>query len=129
MAAIPGGSVLVSYLAVPSIRVPPELKSQSSQLGTSLQIGQLISRVDPVYPEEVRRQRIEGAVSLHAIIGRDGAVQSVELLSGPPVLAPLAMGAIRQWHFKQTLLGGEPIETEQDITFVFRLTNPAIRSN
>jgi len=77
----------------------------------------------------VRRQGIEGIVKLHVIIGRDGAVQSVGLLSGPNLLAPLAMGAIREWHFRQTLLGGQPIETEEDITVVFRLTNPAVRSN
>jgi hypothetical protein len=126
---IPAGSVSVSFPAFPSIRVPPELKSQSSRLGTSLEIGQLISRVEPVYSEDVRKQRIEGTVKLHAIMGRDGAVQSVGLMSGPPLLASLAIEAIRRWHFNQTLLGGQPIETEEDITVVFRLTNPAVRLN
>jgi protein TonB len=105
------------------------MKSKSSRLGTTLQIGQLTSRVEPLYPEEIRRQRIEGTIKLHAIIGRDGAIQSVGLVSGPPLLAPLAMGAVRQWHFKPTLLGGQPIEAEEDITVVFRLANTAIRSN
>jgi outer membrane biosynthesis protein TonB len=127
--AIPAGSVSVNLPAFPSIRVPPELKSQSSRLGTSLQIGQLISRVEPAFPEEIRRQRIEGTVKLHAVIGRDGAVQSAALISGPPLLAPLAISAIREWRFKQTLLGGQPIETEEDITVVFRLANPATQSN
>jgi outer membrane biosynthesis protein TonB len=126
---IPEGSVSVSFPAFPSIRVPPELKSPSSRLGMSLQIGQVFSRVEPLYPEAVRAQRIEGTVKLHAIIGRDGAIQSVELVSGPPLLAPLAMGAIRVWHFKPTLLGGRPIETEMDFSVVFRLANSAIRSN
>jgi TonB family protein len=129
MTAIPAGSVSVTFPAFPSIRVPPELKSQSSRLGTSLQIGQPISRVEPFYPEAVRKQGIEGTIKVHAIIGRDGAVQSVEVVSGPPLLAPLAMGAIREWHFKQTLLGGQPIETEVDFTVVFRLTNSPVRSN
>jgi TonB family protein len=126
---IPSGSVSVNFPAFPSIRVPSEMKSKSSRLGTSLQIGQLISRVEPIYPEEIRRQRIEGTVKLHAIIGGDGTIQSVGFVSGPPLLAPLAMGAVRQWHFKPTLLGGQPIEAEEDITVVFRLANTAIRSN
>jgi TonB family protein len=126
---IPTGSVSVSFPAFPSIRVPSELKSQSSRLGTSLQIGQLISRVEPLYPEEIRRQGIEGTVKVHAIIGGDGAIQSVGLVSGPPLLAPLAMGAVRQWRFKPTLLGGHPIETEEDITIVFRVSISASRSN
>jgi TonB family protein len=126
---IPSGSVSVNFPAFPSIRVPSEMKSKSSRLGTTLQIGQLISRVEPLYPEELRRQRIEGTVKLHAIIGGDGTIQSVGLVSGPPLLAPLAMGAVRQWHFKPTLLGGQPIEAEEDITVVFRLASTAIRTN
>jgi TonB family protein len=126
---IPSGSVSVNFPAFPSIRVPSELKSQSSRLGTTLQIGQLISRVEPLYPEEIRRQGIEGTVKVHAIIGGDGAIQSVGLVSGPPLLAPLAMGAVRQWHFKPTLLGGQPIEAEEDITLVFQLAKAATRSN
>ena len=105
------------------------MKSKSSRLGTTLQIGQLISRVEPLYPEEIRRQGIEGTVKVHAIIGGDGAIQSVGLVSGPPLLAPLAMGAVRQWHFKPTLLGGQPIEAEEDITLVFQLAKAATRSN
>lgn len=127
--AVPIGSVSISFSDFPSMRVPPELRSQSARLGTKFQIGQLILRVEPEYPEKIRRQRIEGTVKLHAVIGRDGAVQSVALRSGPPLLAPLAMRAIREWQFEQTLLGGQSIETEEDITVVFRLTNLAIQSN
>jgi protein TonB len=127
--AIPQGTVSVSSPPFPSIRVPAELKSQMSKLGTSLQIGQLISRVTPAYPEDVRRQRIEGTVKLHAIIGKDGAVQNVALLSGPALLAAPAINAILEWRFKPTLLGGQAIETEEDITVVFRLQNSAAQSS
>jgi TonB family protein len=116
---IPSGSVSVSFGTYPSIRVPPELKSQAS--GARLQIGSLISRVDPIYPEDAELQRIEGTVKLHAIIGRDGAVQSAEVISGPPLLVPAAVSAIRQWRYKPTLLGDQPIETGEDITIVFQL--------
>lgn len=127
--AIPAGSVSISVPAFPSIRVPPELKSQAARLGMSMQIGQLMTRVEPMYPEELRRQGIEGTVKLHVTVGRDGAVQSVGLLSGPPSLSPLALEAVRRWQFKPTVLGGQPVETEEDITVVFRLANPALKSN
>ena len=121
-AAISKGAVSVSYSPYPSIRIPPELKSQTSRLGTSLRIGQLLSRVDPVYPEDAERQRIEGTVKLHVIIDREGAVQSVQVINGPSSLAPAATSALRQWRYKQTLFGGQPIETEEDVTVVFRMT-------
>lgn len=116
---IRSGSVSVSFNVYPSIRLPVELKSQA--VVARLQIAQLISRVDPIYPENAELQRIEGTVKLHAIIGRDGGVQSIEVTSGPPLLVPAAVSAIRQWRYKSTLLGDQPIETGEDITIVFRL--------
>jgi TonB family protein len=123
------GSVSVSFSPYPSIRVPAELRSQMSRQGASLQIGQLILRVDPIYPEDAERQRVEGTVKLHAIIGRDGAVQSVEPTGGPASLVPAAASAVRQWRYKPTSLGGQPVEAEEDITIVFRLLNQAARPN
>ena len=128
-AAVPEGTVAVNFADFPTMRVPPELKSESSRAGMKFQIGQLVSRVEPEYPEKIRARRMEGTVKLHAVIGRDGAVQSVALRRGPAPLAPLAMHAIREWQFEPTLLGGQAIETEEDITVVFRLTNPAAHSN
>jgi protein TonB len=121
------GSVSVSFSNYPSIRVPPELKSQAS--GASLQIAQLISHMDPVYPQDAERQHIEGTVKLHAIVGRDGAVQNVEVTTGPPLLASAALSAVRQWRYKPTLLADQPIETREEITIIFRLTPQTPTSN
>jgi TonB family protein len=116
------GSVAVSS-HFRSIRVPPTLRSQISQLGNTLQLGELISSNQPAYPVEALQQRIEGTVRLHAVIGQDGTIQSVEPVSGPPLLVSTAMNAVRGWRYKQTLLGGQPIERDEDITLVFRLKN------
>lgn len=115
------GTVSVSASPFPSIRVPPEMKSQISKQGASLQLGQLISRVEPVYPEDAERQRIEGAVKLHVIIDRDGNIQNIDQMSGPPLLEAAAANAVRQWKYKPTSLGGQPVEAGVDVTVVFRL--------
>jgi TonB family protein len=127
--AIPTGTVSVSYPPFPSIRVPAELKAQSSKLGTSLQMGQLITKVVPAYPEDMRRQRMEGTVKLHAVIGKDGVVQTVTLVNGPAMLAAPAINAILEWRYKPTLFSGQAIETEEDITVVFRLQSSPANSN
>ncbi len=119
----PRGTVSVSASAYPSIRVPPELKSESSASAETLQIGQSISRTDPVYPEDAERQHIEGTVKLRAFVGKDGSVENVEVVSGPPLLASDAVDAVRQWRYKPTLLGNRPIEVAQDVTIVFRLVH------
>jgi TonB family protein len=81
----------------------------------------LTYRVDPVYPLQAERQRIQGAVRIHQVIGPDGSVQSVKLLSGPAPLVPAAMDAARYWRYLPALLNGEPVATEQDVEIDFRL--------
>jgi TonB family protein len=115
------GTVSVSASPFPSIRVPPELKSQISKQGASLQIGQLLSRVEPTYPEDAERQRIEGVVKLHAIIARDGSIQDIDQMSGPPLLVAAASNAVRQWRYKPTSLDGHPVEATESVTITFRL--------
>jgi TonB family protein len=115
------GTVSVSASPFPSIRIPAELKSQISKQGASLQIGQLLSRVEPTYPEDAERQRIEGVVKLHAIIARDGSIQDIDQMSGPPLLAAAAANAVRQWRYKPTSLDGQPVEASESITVTFRL--------
>ena len=90
-----------------------------------MQIGPGVWRVEPIYPPEALRQQVEGTVKLHAIIGRDGGVYTVELASGPLLLANAARSAVQQWRYKQTFLAGEPVETEEDITVIFRISDPA----
>lgn len=85
-----------------------------------LQLGKLVSYVDPVYPADALAEEVEGIVRIRAFIGRSGKVLSLRLLSGPEALAPAAMGAIRQWRFAQTLLNGKAVETQADVNVFFR---------
>lgn len=120
--------VTVSFDPFPSIRMPKAENSKKSHEGKSLQMGRLLTRVDPTYPEEAKQQGVEGTVKVHAIFNREGAVQSVIQVSGPPMLAPAAMNAVRQWHYSQTILGGQPMETEEDVTVLFRLADSVSRN-
>jgi TonB family protein len=124
----PRGTVAVSASTYPSIRVPTEIKSEASS-AESLQIGQLISRTDPIYPEDAERQNIQGTVKLRAFVGKDGAVDSVEVIGGPPLLASAAADAVRQWRYKPTFLGGHAIEVAEEVTIVFRLVNASDDAN
>jgi len=125
----PTWSVAVSTDPYPSIRIPEDITSQKPSNGRSLQIGRAISHVEPIYPEDAKRQGIEGTVKLHVVVGGDGSVQSVELTSGPALLAKAATSAIREWRYGQTLLGGQPVETEQDVVVKFRLAGPSNPKN
>jgi TonB family protein len=81
----------------------------------------LIRRVEPDYPEEARQQGIQGAVVLDVRAGRDGSVQHIDLLSGPPLLVEAAIAAVSQWQFKPHLVKGHAVGIETRVTLNFRL--------
>lgn len=115
-------SVVVVADPYPSIRLPLEPNSRKSPTGEHLQLGRLISRVDPVYPTDAKQHGIEGAVTLRALIGRDGLVQDVVSVNGPALLIPATLNAIRQWKYSATLVAGQPVETEESISVNFQLS-------
>jgi TonB family protein len=101
----------------------PAGDAQSGQQARSLQIGELTNLVEPVYPPDARQARLEGTVKLHVVVGANGEIQSFRTVSGPESLAQAAMVAVREWRYRPTMLNGKAVETQEDVTFVFRLPN------
>jgi TonB family protein len=89
--------------------------------GGNVTAAVIVTRVEPNYPEEARRRRIEGRVVVHAIIGIDGAVKDLEVISGPQELTQSALDAVRQWRYKPTLLNGQPVEVDTTIAVEYVL--------
>ena len=81
----------------------------------------LIHRVEPTYPALARQVRVEGHVELHAIIATDGTIQSLQVISGHPLLVQSALEAVRQWRYRATILDGQPVEVDTYITVVYTL--------
>ncbi|HKV05812.1 MAG TPA: TonB family protein [Candidatus Acidoferrales bacterium] len=117
-AEAPAGQLFDSHSAMP----PPPPAQQEQPRIEVLKQGELINRVSPIYPALAQQQRIEGTVKLHVTVGDDGAVRSVALISGPQLLTEAAKSAVRQWRFSPTLLDGKPVESERDVSLVFRLS-------
>ena len=100
--------------------VPAEPGPESSHNAEKLQIGERISKVAPVYPAQAVQKGLGGTVHLHAIIGKNGTVESVRPINGPILLIPAALDAIRQWQYRPTLLNQQPTEMQEDLTIEFR---------
>jgi len=83
----------------------------------------LIYSVRPVYPELAKKARIQGVVRLHALIGKDGAVEELRLLSGHPLLVKAAMDAVKQWRFEPYRVMGEPVAVATTIDISFSLSS------
>jgi TonB family protein len=91
------------------------------RVGGNMQSTKLISKPVPRYPAEAKQARIQGTVKLYAVIGKDGAVENLTVISGHSLLAPAAMDAVRQWIYQPTLLNGNPVEVETEIDVNFTL--------
>lgn len=78
--------------------------------------------VPPDYPLLARQMKVQGAVSLQALISREGSIQELQILSGPGILATAAREAVKQWHFKPYLQNGQPVETQARITVNFTIS-------
>lgn len=80
------------------------------------------SPVKPNYPLLARQMKVQGSVILQALIGKDGTIQNLRVLSGPRILASAAEDAVRQWHFKPHFEGTEAVETQAKITVNFTIS-------
>jgi len=89
----------------------------------SVDTAEIVSQpVKPGYPLLARQMKVQGSVILQALIGRDGLIQDLQVLSGPPILANAAQEAVKQWHFKPHYLGAAAVETQAKITVNFTIS-------
>ncbi len=89
----------------------------------SADTSQVVSRpVRPGYPLLARQMKVQGSVILQALISKDGVIQDLRVISGPPILAIAAQTAVRQWRFKPHFQGSEAVETQAKITVNFTIS-------
>lgn len=121
-------------------QTPPQ-QSKPPQAGeatlaiTRVRIGGLaesarrIHEVLPVYPPLAKMAGVQGTVKLQAVIGQDGSVKELKVLSGHPLLVKSALDAVRQWRYRPTLLKGRPVEvlTEIDVNYTLAPNSPSVK--
>jgi periplasmic protein TonB len=130
---VPGGVVVGVIggllIAAPPPPPPPPQKAELPKTperirkGGNVQAALLIHEVDPAYPKLAREARIGGVVELRAIIGTDGTVQNLVLVSGQVLLVQAAMDAVKQWVYKPTYLNGVPVEVVTEVSVHFYLSS------
>jgi len=125
MERTPSGAMEVGLVvAVPGVRsvaaataaMPARIK-----VGGNVQGSMIVSKVPPVYPALAKSAGVSGVVRLSAVLAKDGTVQELHVLEGPPLLIQAAMDAVRQWVYRPTLLNGQPVEVETTIDINFTL--------
>ena len=81
----------------------------------------LSSKTPPVYPIDAKKAGVTGTVVLTAVIGTDGLIKDLQIVSGPDLLQQAAIDAVRQWHYRPYLLNGQPVEVRTQINIIFTL--------
>jgi TonB family protein len=104
-----------------SLSETPTKKLQRIRVGGNVAVANMTHQVMPIYPPLAKQAHITGTVVLHCVIGKDGSVEQLEYVSGPPLLMKSAMDAVRQWTYKPTLLNGEAVEVDTTVSVVFTL--------
>lgn len=107
----------------PAATAPPPASAGPQKVSSGVAQGLLVRQVAPQYPQAARQARVQGTVVLQVVIGKDGSVQSLHALSGPPLLVPSAMDAVKQWRYKPYQLNGVPVEANTQINVKFSLPN------
>lgn len=126
-----GGCNFVFYTAssvrfdIPTAIVTSEPPSNAGgervNLSQGITQGMLIHKVQPIYPENARRNRIQGTVLLRAVIGKDGRIRELTTVSGPEELVGAAVDAVQQWLYRPYEVNNQPVEVETHITVNFQL--------
>jgi protein TonB len=122
---VPGGAmggVLGSVMSSVPTAVPKAATPQRVRVSQGVSQGLLVHKVQPEYPPIARQARIQGVVVLQALIGKDGSIQNLHVVSGHPMLTNAALAAVKEWKYKPYFLNGEPVEVETTINVNFTLS-------
>jgi periplasmic protein TonB len=117
MGGVIGGIISSTPVAVPKVAV------QRVRISQGVTQGMVLRRVQPAYPQMAKIARVQGAVVLAAIIGKDGTIQNLHVVStASPLLNQAAIDAVKQWRYRPYILNGEPVEVDTTVTVNFTLS-------
>ena len=111
------GGIISSAMALPRIATP-----QRVRVSQGVAQGNLVRKVQPLYPPIARAARIQGTVVLHAVISKEGNIEGLQVMSGHPMLVQSALDAVRQWKYRPYYLNGEPVQVDTEIVVNFTLS-------
>jgi periplasmic protein TonB len=112
-----GGIISSAPIAVPKVATP-----QRVRVSQGVTQGLVLRKVQPTYPPLARTARVQGSVVLAAVIGKDGSIENLHVISGHPLLTQAALDAVKQWKYRPYILNGEPVEVDTQVTVNFTLS-------
>jgi peptidyl-prolyl cis-trans isomerase A (cyclophilin A) len=103
----------------PGAAAPPK----QIAISAGVAVGLLQSHTTPIYPPDAKKAGVSGTVVLQALIGTDGLMKQLTVVSGPPPLQQAALDAVRTWQYRPYRLNGQPVEVRTTVNVIFTLSN------
>jgi protein TonB len=103
------------------VSVTPVRPTGPVQVSSGVLEGMLLTPIHPLYPAIAKAAGVQGTVVVEAIISRAGTVESVRVVSGPPMLQAAAVEAIRAARYRPYRLDGQPTDVQTTFTVNFRM--------
>lgn len=101
---------------------PPPVVNRAIRVGGHVQPVKVVAMPRVAYPDQAKARAIQGTVTFHATIEKDGSIASLyPATDADPVLAEAAAETVRSWRYQPAMLNGQPVATEAVISINFRL--------
>jgi len=103
---------------------PPKVKAEAPKkvnISGGVMQGNLVAKTPPIYPPIAKAARVSGTVVLQATISKTGTIENLRVISGPAMLQPAALDAVKSWRYRPYLLNGDPVEVETTVNVIFTL--------
>jgi TonB family protein len=113
----PGSNATELEIVTPAAKSTPQIEAATN----AAQHEALADATKPAYPPLAQHMNVQGSVVLQALIGADGVIENLRVMSGPAILATAAQQAVREWHFKPILQNGQAVESKATITVNFTI--------
>jgi TonB family protein len=92
---------------------------KAQQISALVMSSMLLKQQAPIYPQDAKNAHASGTVVLRAIIGTDGSVHDLRVVSAPyPSLAASALRAVSHWEYKPYLVDGAPVDVETTVNVI-----------
>jgi TonB family protein len=108
----PGGSSESLNVSAPGVVHPASIGMMASNL---------ISSPAPPYPAAASQARVQGEVTVRAVVDREGNVTDARVVSGPELLRDVSLEAVQHWHYRPYMQGGKPVEAATTAVLDFEL--------
>jgi protein TonB len=100
----------------------PKIAVQRIRVSQGVTQGLVLTKVQPVYPDDAKAAKAQGSVVLAVVIGKDGSVEKLHVInSASDLLTQAAIDAAKQWKYRPYILNENPVEVDTQVTVNFTL--------